>query len=242
MSVVQGLFVHSDYLDLYGLSPETYSNASRTTLPLEDRLQQVIDISDAPLSETRAIEHRAIGTCRDYAVMLCGILIEKSVVVRIRCGFATYFTPDRYEDHWLCEYWNDDEDRWIRVDAQLDAPHRAHLEIDFSPLDVPADRFLTASEAWHLSERKNIPADHFGHGESSGLWFMLVNLARDYLSLCGQEVSAWDGWRNALGRLPQQEETLYSQCRDLAAAIREGETNAREPKSEISLQPFWLDT
>jgi hypothetical protein len=39
---------------------------------------------------------------------------------RARCGFGRYFKAGWYEDHWICEYWNDEQGRWIMVDAQLD--------------------------------------------------------------------------------------------------------------------------
>src|SRR6516165_7569409 len=35
-----------------------------------------------------------------------------------------------FEDHWVCEYWNGAEERWVLVDAQLDELQQAkHLHI-----------------------------------------------------------------------------------------------------------------
>src|SRR5277367_5752505 len=43
------------------------------------------------------------------------------------------------------------------------------------------------------------PADpnRFGHGQTTGLWFLKVNLIRDHYAINNQEVSAWDDWRAA---------------------------------------------
>ncbi len=45
--------------------------------------------------------------------------------------------PGKYEDHWVCEYWNPDEERFVRVDAQIDDVQQGALEIDFDRLDLP---------------------------------------------------------------------------------------------------------
>jgi len=40
---------------------------------------------------------------------------------RSRCGFATYFAdPGTCEDHWICEYWDSAQKRWVKVDPQID--------------------------------------------------------------------------------------------------------------------------
>ena len=69
---------------------------------------------------------------------------------RVRCGFATYFTANPFEDHWVCEYWNDHERRWALADAQLDELQRAHLRIDFDVTDLPPGKFFNAAQAWSM--------------------------------------------------------------------------------------------
>ena len=43
---------------------------------------------------------------------------------RARCGFGAYFRPGWLEDHWVAEYWDERDNRWFMVDAQLDATWR----------------------------------------------------------------------------------------------------------------------
>ena len=68
------------------------------------------------------------------------MLQYKNIAARPRCGFGAYFMPSHYEDHWVCEYWNENEQRWVLVDAQMDELQTNVLELRFHPLDVPRDR------------------------------------------------------------------------------------------------------
>lgn len=196
--VVQGLLLHSDQLSLYQLSCDAFGAVSRQTLPVAERLDEVLARDPRPLIEPRPVRERALVTCRDYALLLCGCLRENGWAARVRCGFATYFTAGHYADHWVCEYWSDDAQAWRLADAQLDEAHRTHLGIAFDPTDLPEQAFLNAAEAWGAWRSGKVSADQFGHGEAAGPHFLLINLVRDYLALQKQETSDWDSWRDAL--------------------------------------------
>jgi hypothetical protein len=50
------------------------------------------------------------------------------------------------------------ENRWILVDAQLDAVQRETFKPGFDPLDVPRDGFIVAGDAWRQCRTvKQIP-------------------------------------------------------------------------------------
>lgn len=197
VTTIQGLLIHDFFgKTLYDDPPKAAAFASRETLPIADRLSQiVIRENDPPLSELPTSD-RLVGTCRDFALMLCAFLRQNRVAARVRCGFANYVGGEHYEDHWLCEYWDEGERRWIKVDAQLDEAHRQHLNIDFDPYDVPDFRFIVAHRAWELIRTDAMEADWFGSGEHRGLWFVRINTARDLMALCKHEKSPWDDWRN----------------------------------------------
>lgn len=239
LAVVRGLFVHSDFLHIYGLAESDFSFHSRETLPLEKRLDQIFQKSDQALVCARPFDGRVVGTCRDYAVMICGMLRHKSLAARVRCGFAQYFVPGRYEDHWVCEYWRAGENRWARVDAQLDEVHRDHLGIAFDTSDLPDEAFVTALEAWDLVRAGKVTPQLFGHGDAAGDWFMWVNLARDSLSLQGHELSRWDTWRSVLGREPEIDDATRASCDRIAAGIRKFEQQREAMKPLPELQAFW---
>lgn len=229
LSIVRGLLLHCDYLQLYGV---TAPPDARSTLNIEARLDQILASSPGPLTAPRPYRQRAIGTCRDYALMMCSFLRHKQVPARVRCGFATYFTPGRYEDHWICEYWCDG---WHRTDPQLDDEQQAYLGITFDTAKLPQGSFFSADEAWRLHQHGGIDAKLFGHGEASGEWYMWVNLARDCLALHGTETSDWDTWRIAAADPPVLSQDDLNQCSRIAENIQALE----QPPLHSLTQPFW---
>jgi hypothetical protein len=195
--IVQGNLLHLEWIGAYGLSEQEFAAPSRETLPLSDRLQQFAGAGVASLLHRRPPQVRSPGTCRDFALMLCGLLRHEGIPARVRCGFAAYFHAGRWEDHWICECWSPAEQRWRRIDPQLDDVLSARLGIDFDPVDLPDRKFLSAGEAWLGCRSGQDDATVFGHGTARGMWFIRVNVMRDHLVLNGSEVSGWDSWRDA---------------------------------------------
>lgn len=237
--IVQGLLIHDAFgRDLYGAVPAGFQAASRETLPIPSRIGAILAARDAPLSVARPPEQRSIGTCRDFALLLCAMLRQQGTPARVRCGFAKYFHPPSYEDHWVCEYWRRDRQAWTKVDPQLDAEHRAHLEIGFDTTDLPADQFLFAWQVWRMVQNEGADPALFGHGETTGAWFIQVNLARDLLSLHKREVSPWDRWREAPAaqRELNCEATLL--CDRMAALAKSAQGLAPPGQGDVRLTAF----
>lgn len=116
---------------------------------------------------------------------------------RARCGFAKYFDPGKYEDHWVCEYWKADEQRWVMVDPQLDDFQREYLQITFNPLDVPSDQFLPAGKAYQMCREGLADPDDFIFdmlSDMHGPWFIRGELVRDLASLNKMELLPQDAW------------------------------------------------
>lgn len=193
--IVSRLIAHVAWAARYGIPPD--APLSRETKPASERLKQSQSALPGSLCADRTPEQRSFGTCRDYAIMLCSMLRHQSIPARIRCGFATYFTPGPFEDHWICEFWSAQDNRWARADAQLDELHRDQLNIGFNAANLPADVFLPAGQAWRLARNGGARSDAFGQGDARGLWFIRVNVHRDLLALANHYTSAWDTWRNA---------------------------------------------
>ncbi|MBT4889185.1 MAG: transglutaminase [Rhodospirillales bacterium] len=217
--VVQNLFIHSDYISLYGLEDEDFLSSSRGTLSIESRLKNIVATNKSPLEVNRCPQERTFTTCRDYALMLCSFLREKDYSARVRCGFATYFEDNKYEDHWVCEYWNAKSKCWCIADAQLDGEHCAYLLIDFNTVDIPLDKFLLSGYAWKQYRSASVEASIFGHGDSTGPMFLVINLVRDYLALRNQEASIWDTWRDLLPFEERLDSTILTCCDNLADVI-----------------------
>jgi hypothetical protein len=193
---IQGLQIHEYMLGNYGVSvPEPRKNESH--LRRLDHMLGAIHARDPrPLDVAREPADRAIGVCRHFTVLLIAALRAHRIPARARVGFASFFNPPQYEDHWVGEYWNASEKRWILVDAQLDALQREAMKVDFDPLDVPRDRFVVAHDAWTRSRRGEIDDKRFGFSpvHLTGAWFILGDLIRDAAALNGVEMLPWDVW------------------------------------------------
>jgi hypothetical protein len=192
--IVQGVLIHAECVAAYGV--DDAGPFSRTTLPIADRLDSIFEKDAQHLLIQRVPGQRAVGTCRDFALMLCSFLRSKGIPSRVRCGFATYFA-NPWEDHWVCEYWDEQARRWRLSDPQIDGWHRGRFQIDFDPKDVPRHTFVTAGQAWLDCRAGRSDPHHFGQGIVRCLWFIKVNVVRDHYVLNARETSVWDSWRTA---------------------------------------------
>ena len=145
-------------------------------------LDRLLSIDERPLSVARPVDARLVGVCRHFTVLLVAMLRAQGVPARARCGFGAYFNPGHFEDHWVCEYWNAMDGRWILVDAQIDDVQRAKVQPDFDLLDVPRDRFVIAGDAWARCRVGDADPSTFGIFDMRGLWFIAGNVLRESVS------------------------------------------------------------
>lgn len=197
--VVQGLLIHIFWAEQYGVQ---LTAAQRTEVQLRlvaRQLERIVQSDPRPLTQARPPHKRLVGNCRDFSVLLTAMLRRQGVPARARCGFGRYFIPNHYEDHWVCEYWNAAQQRWVLVDAQLDEPQREKLGILFDPLDVPRDQFIVGGKAWQLCRSGAADPDSFGIFDMHGLWFVRGDFVRDVAALNKVELLPWDSWGLAEG-------------------------------------------
>jgi len=108
-----------------------------------EMLRLIFTLNPEPIGARRTPEQRVVGTCRDFSVMSCAFLRLRGIPARSRAGFATYFQPGQYLDHWIAEYWHADEQRWVRVDSEI-----LGFPLVEKPHDLAVGEFLTGGEAW----------------------------------------------------------------------------------------------
>jgi hypothetical protein len=197
VKTVQGVMLHIFWAGAYGVELTDERKAEVNLRRVDKQLARMLELDGRPLTEARPHERKLVGNCRDFAVMLTAMLRHQDVPARARCGFGTYFTPGHYEDHWVCEYWNAEQGRWVLVDAQLDDLMLNGLKPDFEPLDTPRDRFITGGKAWQLCRSGAANPDDFGIFDMHGIEFVRGDLVRDFLAFNKVEILPWDGgWRN----------------------------------------------
>jgi hypothetical protein len=210
-AVAQGLLIHEHIAPAYGVTLSDEERASVHVRPVERLLELIVARDDRSLDVARAPQARLPGNCRHFTVLMVAMLRAQGTPARARCGFGGYFHDTMFEDHWVCEYWHAGLQRWILVDAQIDARQRDLFSIDFDVADVPRDRFLIAGEAWTRCRSGAANPDTFGLSivNEAGDWWIAGNLMRDAAALGNIELLPWDCW----GAMPRADEPIdESRC------------------------------
>ena len=140
------------------------------------------------------------GNCRVFSMLSVAIMREKGIPARSRCGFATYFIPGFFEDHWIIEYKNADG-KWQKADAQK------------SLYDVKNGEFICGAAAWKMVRNLCFDANLFGFSRFSeyGLYYVAANMIRDMCGLLKNEI----GYNEIIADV-MDENHLYSE-KELAA-------------------------
>jgi hypothetical protein len=204
---IQGFLIHEHWAPAYRqrLTPERRAESQlRTT---EEMLTATLARNDAPLTTKRPLYQKTVGVCRHFTVLAVAMLRSKGIPARSRCGFGAYFSPGKFEDHWVAEYW--DGNGWKLTDSQIDASQREILRLDMNLQDVPRDRFVIAGDAWQQCRSGHADPGAFGIFEMRGYWFIAGNVIRDFAALNNMELLPWDSWGAMTGPdVPIPDETL----------------------------------
>jgi hypothetical protein len=195
-AVVQGVLLHGHLGGLYGLElTEERRSVELNLRGAADRLAAMLARDGRPLIEARPPAERQLGTCRDFTLLLCALLRWQGRTARARCGFGGYFSPGLFEDHWVCEVWDEDGERWRLVDAQIDDVQRRFFGPKDS-LDVSREEFVVGGEAWAGCRDGRLDESRYGLStiHESGLWFVCGDFVRDVAALNKVELLPWDIW------------------------------------------------
>ncbi|HYV60576.1 MAG TPA: transglutaminase-like domain-containing protein [Acidimicrobiia bacterium] len=222
---VQGVLVHEFWAQAYGFDVPVSRLDSFHARSAAEMTEHILGLNPAPLSVERPVELRMVGNCRYFSTLSCALLRRAGIPARARCGFASYFEPGRYVDHWVTEYWDDAERRWVRIDAQLDDLQRNALSPGFDPEDQPPGPFLPGGEAWQQCRRGDADPGSFGILDMWGLWFVQANVVRDLAALNKVELLPWDVWGRMAFREDPDVETA-SLTDTVARAVAGGDVAA----------------
>ena len=190
--VAQRLIVH---YAKPGLQPSADRKREIDSRYLRTMLRRMHELDARPLTEARSIERRLVGCCRDFSALIVSILRHKGIPARARYGAAAYFEAGWFHDHVIVEYWNGA--RWVGVDCELSPEAVAYFDIQFDPLDVPADQFLRGGAAWRLVRAGEAAPDRFGLGSNSpirGRQIIITEMLLDLAALNRREMLCWDTW------------------------------------------------
>lgn len=222
--VVQGLVVHVHMAGFYGVELTPEREWETQTRAAHDVVRLLLERDPRPLAEARPPADRFPGNCRHLSTLTVALLRRAGIPSRTRCGFAGYFEPGKWVDHWVVEHW--DGERWVTLDAQVDSRQRELFGLEADPADLPPGFFLRAGEAWQRCRSGEEDGERFGILDMWGRWFIPSNVARDLAALNKVEVLPWDGWGDGLAGPDDPPDALVDEVAGLTlsddlAAIRE---------------------
>lgn len=137
----------------------------------------------------RKAENKIHITCRGQAILLAATLKAKGYSARVRSGFSPYIKYDGVNyDHWITEYYDETENRWVLVDADEHCPdHKMGFDLN----DIPRDKFLFGAEAYLGMRNKKYKDEEIYYSSDPatlGLKASIKCLFYDFNSLMNNEI------------------------------------------------------
>jgi hypothetical protein len=136
--------------------------------------------------DDRQEKDRLILTCRFIAILMATILKSKGKPARVRSGFDSYSSPypGKSCDHWITQYWNTQQERWITIDVD-----NCLYDLEFDIFDMPTSVFDWSADAW-LKARKGEadPRKFYNAGGFDGLMPVAWELFYDFHCLMNNEI------------------------------------------------------
>jgi hypothetical protein len=176
-AVVRGVLVHDVQARDRGLDPSPERMSHTQTVGAERILDNVVALDPRPLAVPRPLELRMAGFCYHFALLHCALLRNAGIPARARCGFARYFIPGRWTDHWVVEWW--DGRGWRRIDPQIGRS------------DLSVEDFRDGVTAWGSCRADPRQAGAHGNGELWGWEELRGSLLNDVAALNKVEVAGW---------------------------------------------------
>lgn len=137
----------------------------------------------------RKAEDKIHVTCRGQAILLASILKAKGYSARVRSGFAPYIKYDGVNyDHWITEYFDENKNRWVLVDADEHCPNHV-MRFDLN--DIPRNKFIFGAEAYlgmRNKKYKNEEIYYASDPATLGLKASIRGLFYDFHSLMNDEI------------------------------------------------------
>ena len=130
-----------------------FKNEDELYITAVSMIAGILRLDETGFTKNRDVTKRITVSCRQASVLFSAILKAKGIPCRSRAGFMDFGnTGDSYMEHWVNEYWDFNESRWVLAD--VDGYYEYEQRFGYSQFDLPRRKFVTASEAW-LGLRNN---------------------------------------------------------------------------------------
>jgi hypothetical protein len=180
--VVKAQLIHPAELERYAAAlPKGRKREDASFSSVGDMLRELTARNPQGLIADRKPTERLVLSCRFHAMLLASMAKSQGIPARVRVGFAGYLAPEtgQHIDHWVTEVWNEQAQRWLIVDA------------DVERIDV--DDFEKAGDVWLAARRGQIAPRAYGFHIWWGLGYVVGNLCHDLWATLKQELIYWEG-------------------------------------------------
>ena len=147
-------YLEDTYFGKFASYPKyRFKNEDELYITAVSMIAGILRLDETGFTKNRDVAKRITVSCRQASVLFSAILKAKGIPCRSRAGFMDFGDAgERYMEHWVNEYWDFNENRWILAD--VDGYYEYEQRFGYSQFDLPRRKFVTASEAW-LGLRKN---------------------------------------------------------------------------------------
>ncbi|MCI9077460.1 MAG: transglutaminase domain-containing protein [Lachnospiraceae bacterium] len=148
------VYLEDTYYGKFALYPKNrFKNEDELYITAVSMIAGILRLDGAGFTKNRDVTKRITVSCRQASVLFSAILKAKGIPCRSRAGFMDFGDEgDSYMEHWVNEYWDFKENRWVLAD--VDGYYEYEWRFGYSQFDLPRRKFVTASEAW-LGLRNN---------------------------------------------------------------------------------------
>ena len=137
------------------------------------------------LINNRKEKEKVVLTCRFVSILMASILKSNGIPCRVRSGNAPYFEKGRSLDHWINQYWDNKEKRWITIDVD----GSWSLIEDINPYDIPERKFDFPAKAWlDVRSGKEDEKKFWNAKPEKGLIVVAWSLFYDFHCLMNHEI------------------------------------------------------
>lgn len=147
-------YLEDTYFGSFASYPKRrFKNEDELYITAVSMIAGILRLDETGFTKNRDVTKRITVSCRQASVLFSAILKAKGIPCRSRAGFMDFGDiGDSYMEHWVNEYWDFNENRWVLAD--VDGYYEYEQRFGYSQFDLPRRKFVTASEAW-LGLRKN---------------------------------------------------------------------------------------
>ena len=222
VTYVQNILLHQHWRTAYGVEVSEDRLREPLIWSFADKLVFLNNRGFKHVSEKKNPEEKMIGICRTSRSPRRHFVEKPAFPPELDADSPLILSRKIHRPLGL-EYWNEDQQRWVMVDAQLDELQQKALQITFDPLDVGETDFINGPRAWIMCRAGKADPELFGIFQWWGYEYLRCNLILDANSLLKMPMQPWDQWEGYKD-LPMEEWTeadfaVMDELASLALAI-----------------------